>query len=432
MGDRNEGLEMYQLASKLFPICRSITGEGNRKTLAIIKETISSLNIKNEPSGKKVFDWIIPNEWNVFEAYIENEEGIRIIDFKENNLYVMGYSTPVDKYVDLAQLKEHVYIQEDQPNVIPYVTSYYKEGYGFCMEKSRLDSLNDGLYHMVIKSEIKPGNLTYGEIIIPGDTDREIFLSTYICHPSMANNELSGPCVATQLAKWLIGLNKRCYTYRIIFIPETIGSITYLSKNLHQLKKNVVAGFNLSCVGDNRTYSYVSSRYGNTLADKVATNVLRYHYPQYKRYTFLDRGSDERQYCAPGVDLPLCAICRSKYGEYPEYHTSADNLDLISPKGLQGAYEVYKKCIMALEYNQYYHVQCLCEPQLGKRGLYPDVSKKGQYGDVRTITNFIAYADGKNDLIDISNIIDVPVDKLIPIVKKLLQEGIIIGHERRV
>lgn len=241
----------------------------------------------------------------------------------------------------------------------------------------------------------------------------------------MANNELSGPSVTIHLAKWLSQLPERRYTYRIIFIPETIGSITYLSRNVETLKRNVIAGFNISCVGDDRTFSYVASRYGNTLADKVAKNVLRFRYPEYKSYSFLKRGSDERQYNAPGVDLPVCAICRSKYGEYPEYHTSKDDLGLISPSGLQGAYEVYKSCLEALEANRKYKVNCLCEPQLGKRGLYPTISQKGNYGSIRAITNFIAYADGRNDLIDISNIIDEPVSTLIPIVEKLRSNNLI-------
>ena len=240
----------------------------------------------------------------------------------------------------------------------------------------------------------------------------------------MANNELSGPCVAIHLAKWLSELPKRRYTYRIIFIPETIGSITYLSRNIDVLKKNVIAGFNLSCVGDNRTYSYIESRYGKTLADKVARNILQHHYPDYITYSFLKRGSDERQYNAPGVDLPVCAICRSKYGEYPEYHTSADDLSLISPEGLNGSFEVYQKCILALENNYYYRISCLCEPQLGKRGLYPTISQKGSYNEVTAMTAFIAYADGSNDLIDISNIIKTPVDILIPIAQKLVKAGL--------
>ena len=255
--------------------------------------------------------------------------------------------------------------------------------------------------------------------------NKEVLLSTYICHPSMANNELSGPSVAIHLAKWLNELPERRYTYRIVFIPETIGSITYLSRNLDDMKRNVIAGFNISCVGDDRTYSYVASRYGNTLADKVAKNVLRFHYPNYKAYSFLNRGSDERQYNAPGVDLPVCGISRSKYGEYPEYHTSKDDLGLISPSGLQGAYDVLQQCISALETNRKYRVKCLCEPQLGKRGLYPTISQKGSYGSIRAMTNFIAYADGSNDVIDISNIIGEPVHVLISVIEKLLANKLI-------
>ena len=412
--------EMYELCERLFPICRSITGDGVRKTLQLLVEVYGNeINIHEVPTGTKVFDWTVPKEWNIKEAYIENSKGQRVIDFKNNNLHVVGYSLPVDKFVDLQELKSVVYTQPDQPDAIPYVTSYYKECYGFCMSQNQLDKLPEDTYHIVIDSELKEGSLTYGEIIIPGDTEEEVFLSTYICHPSMANNELSGPVVATFLAKWLNLLVKRRYTYRIIFIPETIGAITYLSKNLQYLKEHVIAGFNLSCVGDNRTFSYVESRYGDTLADKAAKNVLSFYYPDYKTYSFLKRGSDERQYNAPGVDLPVCAICRSKYGEYPEYHTSKDNLELISPEGLLGAYEVYQQCILSLENNYSYKINVLCEPQLGKRGLYPTTSQKGTYDAVKVMIDFIAYADGSNDLIDISNIIGVPVNELLTVIEKL-------------
>lgn len=412
--------EMYELCERLFPICRSITGDGVRKTLQMLVEVYGNeINIHEVPTGTKVFDWTVPKEWNIKEAYIENSKGQRVIDFKNNNLHVVGYSLPVDKFVDLQELKSVVYTQPDQPDAVPYVTSYYKECYGFCMSQNQLDKLPEDTYHIVIDSELKEGSLTYGEIIIPGDTEEEVFLSTYICHPSMANNELSGPVVATFLAKWLNLLVKRRYTYRIIFIPETIGAITYLSKNLQYLKEHVIAGFNLSCVGDNRTFSYVESRYGDTLADKAAKNVLSFYYPDYKTYSFLKRGSDERQYNAPGVDLPVCAICRSKYGEYPEYHTSKDNLELISPEGLLGAYEVYQQCILSLENNYSYKINVLCEPQLGKRGLYPTTSQKGTYDAVKVMIDFIAYADGSNDLIDISNIIGVPVNELLTVIEKL-------------
>ncbi|MDE5590040.1 MAG: DUF4910 domain-containing protein, partial [Acetatifactor sp.] len=375
----SEGQMMYQLVERLFPICRSITGDGVRETLSILKEYISDLKIYEVPSGTKVFDWVIPKEWRIREAYIENGKGEKIVDMKENNLHVMGYSAPLDKYVDLQELKQYIYVQEDQPDAIPYVTSYYKERSGFCMSRNMRDALPEDRYHMYIDSELFDGSLTYGEMILPGKTEKEVLLSTYLCHPSMANNELSGPAVVTALVRWFDSLKDRKYTYRIVFIPETIGSITYLSRNLEEMKQRVIAGYVLSCVGDNRTYSYIPSRDGNTLADRAAKNVLRFHYPEYRRYTFLDRGSDERQYNAPGVDLPVCVVCRSKYGEFPEYHTSLDNLSLVTPEGLEGALDAYRQMIMAIEYNVFYRIKCLCEPQLGKRGLYPTVSKKGSY-----------------------------------------------------
>lgn len=419
------GVSLYNLCVEMFPYCRSITGNGVRQTLTALQKVCPAIQIHEVPSGTKVFDWTIPKEWNIRDAWIKNPSGEKILDFKQSNLHVVGYSLPLDQEMSLEELRQIIYTQPDQPDAIPYVTSYYKERSGFCMAENQKRSLPEGIYHAYIDSELKEGSLTYGEILLPGETKQEILLSTYICHPSMANNELSGPSVTVHLAKWLSSLLRRRYSYRIIFIPETIGSITYLSRNLDIMKKNVVAGFNLSCLGDDRTFSYIASRYGNTLADRVAKNVLRFYYPEYKNYTFLARGSDERQYNAPGVDLPVCAICRSKYGEYPEYHTSKDDLGLISPSGLLGAYEVYQQCIEALENNYAYQVQCLCEPQLGKRGLYPTISQKGSYGEITAMSDFIAYADGTNDIIAISDIIGVPVRSLIPIVKKLSENGLI-------
>jgi aminopeptidase domain protein len=421
------GNEMYALCAKLFPICRSITGNGVRETLHILKKIVPEMTIHEVPSGTKVFDWGVPKEWNIYDAWIKNGKGEKILDFQESNLHVMGYSLPVDKQVSLDELLPLIYTQPDQPDAIPYVTSYYKERYGFCMTQKQKDALGDDNYHIYIDSELKDGSLTYGEIMIPSTEGKhdEIFLSTYVCHPSMANNELSGPAVTIYLAKHLLARKRRRYNYRIIFIPETIGAITYLSKHLPEMKKNIRAGFNISCVGDDRTYSYIASRYGETLADKAAKNALSFHYPNYKSYSFLQRGSDERQYNAPGVDLPVCAVCRSKYGEYPEYHTSKDDMGLISPGGLQGAYEVYDDIINTLEHNRIYQVQCFCEPQLGKRGLYPTVSQKGSSNEIKNMVNFIAYADGTNDLIDISNRVRVPVKDLILIVEKLLGNHLI-------
>lgn len=426
MGD---GQRMHRLVERLFPICRSITGDGVRETLSILREYIPDMKIYEVPSGTRVFDWTIPREWRIREAYIENGKGERIIDMKENNLHVMGYSAPMDRYVSLDELKQYIYVQEDQPDAVPYVTSYYKERSGFCMSRNMRDSLPEDRYHMYIDSELFDGSLTYGEAVIPGKSEKEVLLSTYVCHPSMANNELSGPAVAAALAEWLGSLRDRKYTYRIVFLPETIGSITYLSRNLDIMKQRMIAGFVLSCVGDDRTYSYVPSRDGNTLADRAARNVLSFHYPEYKRYTYLDRGSDERQYNAPGVDLPVCVVCRSKYGEYPEYHTSLDDLSLVTEKGLEGALDVYKQMIVAIEYNALYRIKCLCEPQLGKRGLYPTVSQKGSYYSIKSMVDFIAYADGRHDLLEISGIIGVAVKELIPVIEKLLQNGLLDSTE---
>lgn len=421
------GQEMYQLLARLFPICRSITGNGVRKTLQIISEYIP-LNIHEVPTGTKVFDWTVPKEWNITDAFILDENGNKIVDFKKNNLHVVGYSVPVDKWVTLEELQTHLYSLEEQPDAIPYVTSYYKERWGFCIPHEQRKKLAEGKYRVFIDSQLKDGHLTYGEYIIPGKEQKEVFLSTYICHPSMANNELSGPVLTTFLSKW-ISTFPRKYTYRIIFIPETIGSITYLSKNFEALKNNVIAGFNITCVGDNRVYSYIPSRYGNSYADKVALNILKFKYPDFIKYSFLDRGSDERQYCSPGIDLPLVSLTRSKYNEYPEYHTSLDNLSLVSPNGLKESYDLYIDCLELIEQNAKYRINCYGEPQLGKRGLYPDLSTKNSGELVKDMMNFITYTDGSNDLIDISNIIGIPTHKIYPIVSNLLEAELLTEEE---
>lgn len=419
------GEEMYSLVKELFPICRSITGKGVRQTLNIIKRELPELTIHEVPSGTDVFDWTVPKEWNIRGGYIETIDHKKVIDFKDCNLHVMGYSLPIDDVLTRDELMDMIYTIPEQPDVIPYVTSYYKERRGFCMTENQRLQLKEDLYHVCIDSSLKEGSLTYGELLIPGGSDKEIFLSTYICHPSMANNELSGPAVTVALAKYILANANRKYSYRIIFIPETIGSITYLSKNANYMKRHVIAGYNISCVGDDRTYSYVESPYADTIADRVAQNVLHYHFPEYKRYSFLHRGSDERQYCSPLVGLPLCAICRSKYEEYPEYHTSADDLTLVTPTGLHGAYEVYRKCIDLLENNAKFKVTMMCEPQLGKRGLYPTLSRRGSINETRKMTAFIAYADGRHDLIEISNKIGVDTQELFPIINKLKECSLI-------
>jgi len=421
----NIGQEIYDLCVDLFPICRSITGNGVRQTLSYIKDLLPDLQLHEVPSGTKAFDWTVPKEWNVKDAYIIDPDGDKVVDFQKNNLHLVGYSVPVRKTISLEELQEHLYSLPEQSSAVPYVTSYYSPRWGFCITHERRKNLKPGNYHVFIDSTLTDGSLTYGELILPGLSDKEILLSTYICHPSMANNELSGPAVTTYLAKWLTGLDKRIFTYRIIFSPETIGSIVYLSKNLQKMKNNIIAGFNITCVGDNDDYSYLPSRYGNTLADRIALHVLTHTHPDYKRYSFLDRGGDERQYCSPGVDLPVVSVMRTKYGQYPEYHTSLDDLNFISPEGLLGGYYVLKKCLECLETNNTLINTVTCEPQLGQRGLYKTLSMKRDQKNSKDVLNLLAYCDGSNDLIAVADIINRPLWELMPLIEALMKNNLL-------
>lgn len=419
------GHKMFDLCDELFPINRSITGGGVRQTFDIIRKIIPEMKLYEVPTGTQAFDWEVPKEWNVTEAYLEGPDGERVVDFKDSNLHLLGYSVPVDDYLSLDELKEHLYSLEDQPEVFPYVTSFYKERWGFSLSQNQKDSLKEGTYHAVIKSTLENGSLTYGELIVPGETDEEIFISSYTCHPSMANNECSGPALLTYLARYVLDIPKRKYTYRFVLAPETIGALVYLSRNLETLKSKVIAAFNLTCVGDDRTYSMVHSKYADTLSDKVLESVLKYHYPKYKDYSFIFRGSDERQYQAPGADIPMVVLCRSKFHVYPEYHTSADNMNIISPDGLAGSYDVMLQCIETLENNRKIRIKTIGEPKLGKYGLVPTMSSKETYQETLIIKDVCAYADGKNDILDLSKIINKPVREIIQVVNKLSEAGLI-------
>lgn len=419
------GAFMMQLAKELWPLNRSITGVGVRATLACLKKQIPALEIHSVKSGEQVFDWQVPLEWHVNEAFIICPSGKRICDFMSNNLHLVGYSIPFEGSLSLEELQGHLYSLPSQPDAIPYVTSYYKEIWGFCISQRDRDALEPGIYQIVIRSSLFRGELNYGELVIPGKSNREIFFSTYICHPSMANNELSGPILAISLAKKLSN-RQHHYTYRFIFIPETIGALIYLSRNLDILKLRMLAGYVLTCVGDERGYSFLPSRIGNTVADRTALEVLKKEQIEFKYYSWQDRGSDERQYCSPGADLPVCSVMRSKYGTFPEYHTSLDTLgQVVTEKGLQGSFDIYSKIIDRLESQRFPKVRQIGEPNLGKRGLWPTTSKKGVYGEYKPLLDALSIMDGKLDINEISDTLNIELKQLLQIIVKLEKEGLI-------
>ena len=418
------GDDMHTFAASLFPICRSLTGDGVRETLRRITERLPELAVREVPSGTQAFDWTVPNEWNIRGAYIEDSSGRRIVDFAKNNLHVVGYSTAIDTTMNLDDLQDHLHSLPDQPDVIPYVTSYYKESWGFCLPHKLRQSLQPDRYRVVIDSDLKPGHLTYGEAVIPGSSSDEILLSTYVCHPSMANNELSGPVIATHLAQWL-RREQRKYTYRILFVPETIGTLVYLSRNLKALKDNVRAGFVLTCCGDDGSFSYMPSRTGATYADKVALRVLSNFAPNHVKYSFGQRGSDERQYCSPLVDLPVCSIMRSKYHEYRQYHTSADDLSFVTSSGLRKTLEFYAALMSEIEVNDLPRAVFHGEPQLGKRGLYPTTGGQINQASIGAVIDLLAFSDGTNDVKEIARATGHDLSTLNSALAILVEQGLL-------
>jgi aminopeptidase-like protein len=423
--DWDTAADMHRWATDLWPLHRSLTGAGVRATLSYLKDLLPDLRIHEVPSGTQAFDWTVPDEWNLREAWVEDATGKRVIDTARTNLHVVGYSEPFDGVVSREDLLPRIHTLPVQPDAIPYVTSYYRRTWGFCMAHEELDGLGDGPFRVHIDTTLEPGHLTYADLVIPGISTDEVLLSTYVCHPSMANNELSGPVVTTALARWIASLPSRRYTYRAIFLPETIGSILYLSRNLEHLREHVKAGWVITCIGDDRTYSYVPSRLGGTLADRVSLQVLRDRGP-FDAYSFLDRGSDERQWCSPGADLPVCSVMRSKYGEYPEYHTSLDDLEnVVTPTGLQGGLAVMKACITLLEANAKFRTVLPGEPQMGRRGLYPTTSTKDRADDVRHMMNVIAYCDGEHDVLDLCERTGLPWNEVVAMLRQLEEEEVV-------
>lgn len=420
------GKAIYELACELFPIPRSITGQGFRASLEILNKTLGGgiLKFHSIKSGTKVFDWIVPDEWNVKEAYIITPKGEKICDFKKHNLHLLNYSEAIDQEIELEELQDHLYSIEEMPDAIPYVTSYYKRRWGFCLTHNERKKLKKGKYKVYIDAKHdENGFLDYADFILPStqNSKDEILISTYLCHPSMANNELSGPVVAIFLAKWLLSLKERRYNYRFVIIPETIGSIVYLSKHLEHLKKHVKAGFVLSCLGDDHAYSLIHTPKENTLSDKVALHTLK-NKENFKAFSFLDRGSDERQYNAPLVNLGIVGVCRTRYGDYDGYHNSKDDLNFISEKGLMGGLQSMQEMILNLEINAVYENTIVCEPNLGKRGLYHTLSTAN---DIPLACNFLAYCDGENDIIDIANILNIQAYEFKELLEKIKFYGLV-------
>ena len=402
---------MLELMEELYPICRSITGEGVRETLKIIQTRIP-LEVREVPSGTKVFDWTVPLEWNVSDAYVMNRAGKRVIDFQSHNLHLMSYSVPVRKTMSLEELRPHLFSLPAHPEWIPYRTSYYKENWGFCIRHADLQRLSDEEYDVVIDSTLQAGSLTYGELYLPGKVSDEVLVSCHVCHPSLCNDNLSGIAVAVKLAETMAARSRR-YSFRFLFIPGTIGSITWLAQN-EQRVPHIRHGLVLTGVGDAGSVTYKKSREGNAEIDRAMAHVLRYSGEAHSIIDFFPYGYDERQYCSPGFNLPVGCFMRTPHGQYPEYHSSADNMDLIRSESLVRSYAQCLQAFELLEGNRVYVNQNQkCEPQLGKRGLYRAVAGQ-QENQSRELALLwvLNLSDGRHTLLDIAERADLPFGQI--------------------
>ena len=394
--------EIELLVDRLWPILRSITGNGVRETLTILSE-VAPLSRIEVPSGTKVFDWTVPPEWVVREAYVLTPTGERILDVHENNLHLLNYSAPFRGRLTRTQLDAHLYSLPEQPRAIPYVTSYYERRWGLCISQNQRDRLPEGDYEVVIDTEHIQGSLSIGEAVLPGDDEEEVLISTYTCHPSLANNELSGPLVAAFLHRRLAQWTSRRLTYRFVFAPETIGAIAYLSLRGEHLREQLLAGYVVTCVGAGDRFTLKRSRRGDTLADRAALHVLSQLPKQPRVIDFFPSGSDERQYCSPGFNLPVASVMRSMYGTYPEYHTSLDDRDLISCRALQESIDVYERTLRVLDTNRSYVSRMpMCEPQLAPRNLYSTLGTRESTGLTDALLWVLNYADGEHDLLAVA------------------------------
>ena len=405
------GQEMHALIGELYPICRSITGDGIRRTLKILQRYIP-LQIHEVPSGTAVFDWVVPKEWNIRDAYVKNSKGEKIIDFQKSNLHVLNYSNPVKRNISLTELKEHLFTLPEHPDWIPYRTSYYKEDWGFCLSHNQFLELNDEEYEVCVDASLKEGHLTYGEYYLQGSTEDEFLVSCHVCHPSLCNDNLSGIALATYLAKHLTALSLR-YSYRFLFIPGTIGSITWLSLNEDRVFR-VKHGLVVAGVGDSGKFTYKKSRRGDAEIDRAAIQILKESGDDYEIIDFFPYGYDERQYCSPGFNLPVGCLMRTPQSRYPEYHTSADNLDFVKPKFLEGSFSKYLGVLNIIENNRrYVNQNPKCEPQLGKRKLYERIGGQREMAvDQLALLWVLNMSDGAHSLLDIATLAQLPFGKL--------------------
>ncbi len=421
---------LYNWCIKLFPICRSITGLGTKKTLSFFEKINPKLTRIKFKSGQKVFDWVVPYEWNINNAYIQHSSKKKFCEFKNNNLHVVNYSEPVNSNITKENLLKKIYTYKKNKKAIPYVTSYYKKDWGFCMSENTKKKLPNGKYKVVIDSSFKKGTLDISHALIKGMQKKEIFFSSYVCHPSMANNELSGPVVLNGLLKYIENnYPKTNFSYRFALVPETIGSIAYLSRFFRTMKKNTLFGFNLSCLGDSKAYSIIRNLNQNCLSFKILNTVLRYK-KNLKIYDFSERGSDERQYCSPNVNLPICGFSRSKFGEYPEYHTSLDNLNLISNKSLKESLQVLALIVDFVELSMFPKLQTFCEPNLSKRNMYPTLSSYNtKSADLKLRKDLLAYCDGNRSIFEVIDILTknkkIDLYKIYDELKFLIQKKLI-------
>jgi len=403
------GKDMHGLIAELYPLCRSISGEGLRETLRILRGRIP-IEIREVPTGTKMFDWTVPDEWNIRDAYVKDPRGRKVIDFQRSNLHVVGYSVPVRRSLPLRELREHLFTLPDRPDWVPYRTAYAGGAWGFCLSHNQLLALEDGQYEAVIDSTLGPGSLSYGELLIKGKLEDEVLISTHACHPSLCNDNLSGVAVATKLAQELMGRPLR-YSYRFLFIPATFGSIAWLASHQGQVGR-IKHGLVLACVGDSGEITYKRSRRGDAEIDRAMQHVLRRSGDGGRIIDYVPYGYDERQYCSPGFDLPVGCLSRTPHGRFPEYHTSADNLEFVKPGALAHSFATCLAVIDILENDtRYRNLNPLCEPQLGRRGIYRSWADQTDGGkDEMALLWVLSLSEGRKSLLEIAERSGMPFD----------------------